>query len=49
MEVKGYPKVRVAEVKKAGKRINFSSDEGKTLDQGKDYLGKAGQMYLEKE
>ena len=29
MEVKGYPKVRVAEVKKAGKRVNFSSDQGK--------------------
>lgn len=31
MEVKGYPKVRVAEVKKAGKRVNSSLDEGKSL------------------
>lgn len=31
MEVKGYPKVIVAKVKTAGKRVNFSSEEKKPL------------------
>lgn len=49
MEFNGYPTVRVAKVKKTGKRVDSPSEEEKTIDREKSIQEKAGQMCLAKE